>query len=125
MTPLLKQWLDDVLTYNFAYGSKGDKLKGKDLQLLISVGGQQKFYSGFDKFCTIYDLMKPFELTANLTKMNYLIPEWMYRADAVDEETIRKFGQRWIHIVDDEKRSNPIAYLNTQMDADNDLFYEE
>ncbi|RTL87458.1 flavodoxin family protein [Ancylobacter aquaticus] len=32
MPPLLKKWLDDVLTYNFAYGSKGDKLKGKDLQ---------------------------------------------------------------------------------------------
>ena len=27
-TPLLKKWLDDVLTYGFAYGSTGDKLHG-------------------------------------------------------------------------------------------------
>ncbi|MEM8652062.1 MAG: NAD(P)H-dependent oxidoreductase, partial [Pseudomonadota bacterium] len=26
MTPLLKKWLDDVLTYGFAYGSSGNKL---------------------------------------------------------------------------------------------------
>jgi putative NADPH-quinone reductase len=25
--PLLKKWLDDVLTYTWAYGSGGDKLK--------------------------------------------------------------------------------------------------
>ena len=27
--PLLKKWLDDVLTYGFAYGSSGDKLAGR------------------------------------------------------------------------------------------------
>ena len=44
--PLLKKWLDDVLTYNFAYGSKGDKLKGKDMQLLVSVGGEATILLG-------------------------------------------------------------------------------
>ena len=27
--PLLKQWFDDVLTYGWAYGSKGNSLKNK------------------------------------------------------------------------------------------------
>lgn len=125
MTPLLKQWLDDVMTYNFAYGSKGNKLKGKDLQILLSAGGQSKFFSGFDKFCTIYDLLKPFELTANLSKMNYLMPEWIYRADFVEEDIIRKYGNKWIELIDDPKRSNPIEYLNSQMDDDTDSFYED
>ena len=124
MTPLLKQWLDDVLTYNFAYGSKGVKLKGKDLQLIVSVGGQPKFYSGFDKFSTIHDLLKPFELTANLTKMNYLIPVWMYKADAVSENIIKQYGQQWVEMIDDPKRSNPIQFLNNEMDTDSDDFYE-
>ncbi|MEM1339641.1 MAG: NAD(P)H-dependent oxidoreductase [Bacteroidota bacterium] len=124
MTPLLKQWLDDVLTYGFAYGSTGNNLKSKDLQIITSAGGQSKFYSGFDKFSTIYDLLKPFELTANLTKMNYLIPVWMYKADSADEETIAKFGRKWIQLIDDPKRSDPISYLNTEMDFDNDSFYD-
>lgn len=124
MTPLLKQWLDDVLTYGFAYGSTGNKLQNKDLQIITSAGGQPKFYSGFDKFSTIYDLLKPFELTANLTKMNYLIPVWMYKADSVNNETIRNFGEKWIELIDDPKRSSPIKYLNNEMDSDNDAFYE-
>lgn len=28
---ILKKWIDDVFSYNFAYGSKGDKLQGKTL----------------------------------------------------------------------------------------------
>ena len=40
MPPLLKKWLDDVLTYGFAYGSTGESLRGKDLQVIVSVGGQ-------------------------------------------------------------------------------------
>ncbi|PWJ42862.1 NAD(P)H-dependent oxidoreductase [Sediminitomix flava] len=125
MTPLLKQWLDDVLTYNFAYGSKGIKLKDKELQIILSAGGSKENFSGFDKFCTIYDLLKPFELTANLTKMKYLVPVWMYRADAVSEEIIKQYGQKWVEIIDDPKRSNPIESMNEQMDSETDEFYEQ
>jgi len=94
MTPLLKKWLDDVLEYGFAYGRAGNKLKGKDLQLILSAGGQEKYYSGFDIYCTIHDLLKPFELTANLAQMNYAIPVWMYRADSSSETVIRQYGEK-------------------------------
>ena len=123
--PLLKKWLDDVLTYNFAYGSRGDKLKGKDLQLLVSVGGKQKFYSGFDIFSSIPDLLKPFQLTANLIQMNYLVPEWMYRADSAAPDTISEFGKRFAQKIDDPGRSDPRKYLNDEMDSDADHFYEQ
>ena len=105
--PLLKKWMDDVLTLGFAYGEAGVKLEGKDLQLLVSVGGRHKFYNGFDIFCTIPDLLRLFQLTANLTRMNYLIPEWMYEADSVSEEVIKQHGRRWIEAIDDPRRSNP------------------
>ncbi len=123
--PLLKKWLDDVLTYNFAYGSRGDKLKGKDLQLLVSVGGKQKFYSGFDIFSSIPDLLKPFQLTANLVQMNYLVPEWMFRADSVGLEIITKFGKEIAQSIDDPRRSDPRQYLNSEMDSDADSVYEQ
>ncbi len=116
--PLLKKWMDDVLTQGFAYGVAGDKLDGKDLQLLVSVGGRHEFYNGFDIFCTIPDLLRPFQLTANLTRMNYLIPEWMYEADTASQDTIEKNGRRWITIIDDPRRSNPRKYLYDTMNSD-------
>lgn len=60
--PLLKKWLDDVLAYDFAYGENGDKLKGKDMQVIVSVGGREKFYSGFDIFASVPDLLRPFQI---------------------------------------------------------------
>lgn len=115
-TPLLKKWLDDVLTYWFAYGSTGDKLHGKDLQLIVSVGGQPKYYSGFGIYATIHELLRPFELTANLCGMNYQIPVWMCRADTASEEVIRAHGAEWVEMIDDPVRSNPRAFLNSVPD---------
>lgn len=115
-TPLLKKWLDDVLTYGFAYGSTGDKLHGKDLQLIVSVGGQPKYYSGFGIYATIHELLRPFELTANLCGMNYQIPVWMYGADAAKEDIIRAHGAEWVEMIDDPMRSNPRAFLNSTPD---------
>ena len=125
MPPLLKKWLDDVLTYNFAYGPEGDKLKGKDLQLVVSVGGREKFYSGFDIFTTVPDLLRPFQLTANLTQMNYLQPEYMFNADSADVSEIKSFGQGLVQKIDDPKRSNPRQYLYDSMNNELNETYEE
>lgn len=109
--PLLKKWLDDVLTYGFAYGSRGDKLKGKDMQLIVSAGGQAKYYSGFDIYATMYDLLRQFQLTANLCQMNYMLPVWMYQADQATEAVIREHGNQWVEMIDDHERSNGRKFL--------------
>lgn len=119
--PLLKKWLDDVLTYGFAYGSAGDKLKGKDLQIILSAGGQEKFYSGFDIYATIYELLRPFQLTANLCQMNYMLPVWMYRADAADQDTISTHGQKWVDMIDDPARSVGRTFLEQGAQEDLDV----
>ncbi len=113
--PLLKKWLDDVLTYGFAYGSTGNQLKGKDLQIITSAGGQPHHYNGFDIYATIPELLKPFQLTANLCGMNYMLPVWMFRADAASEETIHQFGTAWVEMIDDPKRSDARAFLESDM----------
>ncbi|MBN3574682.1 NAD(P)H-dependent oxidoreductase [Vibrio neptunius] len=125
MPPLLKKWLDDVLAYNFAYGPEGDKLKGKDMQLVVSVGGREKFYSGFDIFTTVPDLLRPFQLTANLTQMNYLQPEYMFNADAESEKVIEAFGKQLVAKIDDPKRSDPRQYLYDSMSAEPNDVYED
>ncbi|MEM9045412.1 MAG: NAD(P)H-dependent oxidoreductase [Pseudomonadota bacterium] len=115
-TPLLKKWLDDVLTYGFAYGCAGGELHGKDLQLIMSVGGQPKYYSGFRSYATIHELLRPFERTANQSGMNYQIPIWMHHADAASVDIIRAHGAKWIEMIDDPLRSDPQAYLNSEPD---------
>lgn len=125
MPPLLKKWLDDVLAYNFAYGPDGEKLKGKDMQVVVSVGGREKFYSGFDIFTTVPDLLRPFQLTANLTQMNYLQPEYMFNADAAEQDVIEEFGRQLVAKIDDPKRSNPRQYLYDSMSSDLETVYED
>ena len=114
--PLLKKWLDDVLTYGFAYGSSGEKLRGKDLQIITSAGGQEKFYSGFDIYATIYDLLRPFQLTAHLCQMNYMLPVWMYRADSAPDDFIREHGAQWVKMIDDPGRADGRAFLESDTD---------
>ncbi|MBI0579991.1 NAD(P)H-dependent oxidoreductase [Neobacillus cucumis] len=70
---LLKQWQDWVLTYGWAYGSRGTKLRGKELMLVISTGGPETAYQagGYNHF-SMSELIKPFQATANLTGMRFL-----------------------------------------------------
>lgn len=72
---LLKKWIDDVFSYNFAYGSQGDKLKGKSFILSFTVGGPSDAYTatGYNHF-TIDQLIKPLEQTALLAQMRFEQP---------------------------------------------------
>lgn len=72
---LLKEWIDLVLQHNFAYGKKGNALKGKKVLTVITTGGSKEAYSkeGYNH-CQIHDLLLPFRKTAELCKMEYLPP---------------------------------------------------
>lgn len=72
---ILKEWMDQVLTYGFAYGSTGDKLRGKDFLVSTTVGGPADAYceGGYNNF-TIDELLKPLRQMANLTGMRYHKP---------------------------------------------------
>ncbi|WP_194843216.1 NAD(P)H-dependent oxidoreductase, partial [Paenibacillus polymyxa] len=41
---LLKKWEDVVLTHGWAFGSKGDKLHGKELLIAVSTGAAKENY---------------------------------------------------------------------------------
>ena len=72
---LLKEWLDLVLEYGFAYGPGGAALKGKMLLSAVTTGGGPEAYrqDGHNRF-TIRQLLAPFEQTAALCGMRYLPP---------------------------------------------------
>lgn len=80
MPALLKKWMDDVFTFNFAYGPEGDKLKGKDFFLSFTVGGPEESYSplGYNHF-SVEQMLRPIEQTAYLAGLNYHNPVYAHR----------------------------------------------
>ncbi|MCF6407108.1 NAD(P)H-dependent oxidoreductase [Chitinophaga filiformis] len=71
--PLFKKWLDEVMTYGWAYGSKsGYKMSGKKIALAISVGVDEREYSRSEKYkYTVEELTRPFELSFEYVKADY------------------------------------------------------
>lgn len=106
--PLFKKWMDDVLTYNFAYGTKGDKLAGKELQIITSVGGPHESYmpGGYNSF-SVQEFLKPLQQTANLCRMAFLPPLWMHDSVAASDEQIHNTMEQWLDLLDDPARSDP------------------
>jgi glutathione-regulated potassium-efflux system ancillary protein KefG len=71
--PLLKQWIDLVLEYGWAYGPGGNYLKGKHIFNAVTSGGSPELYSqeGKNRY-TLEEYLRPFEQTAQLCGMQYL-----------------------------------------------------
>lgn len=72
---LLKEWLDVVLEYGFAYGDDGRALHGKKVMSALTTGGPALAYQadGYNRF-TMRELLAPFDQTAHLCGMEYLEP---------------------------------------------------
>jgi len=72
---LLKQWIDTVLEYGWAHGSKGNALSGKTALVALTAGGSRDVYTpaGHNRH-SLGEFLTPFEQTALLCKMRYLPP---------------------------------------------------
>lgn len=70
---LFKQWMDDVMTHGWAYGSKsGWKMQGKRVALAMSVGVDEEDYSAEGRYrYTMQQLTAPFELSFGYVKADY------------------------------------------------------
>ena len=72
---ILKEWIDLVLEYGFAYGHEGIALRGKSLMTAITAGGSEDSYKEDGvHYYHVRDLLRTFERTAALCGMNYLPP---------------------------------------------------
>ncbi|MFZ4457112.1 MAG: NAD(P)H-dependent oxidoreductase [Bacteroidales bacterium] len=90
---LMKRWFDDVFAYGFAFGSTGDKLKGKKVILSVTTGGPEEGYSatGYNGH-SVYELLLPLRQTFNLAQMEYAGLHVSYSMGAMTkgEETVLK-----------------------------------
>jgi glutathione-regulated potassium-efflux system ancillary protein KefF len=99
MPPLLKLWLDDVLTFGWAYGPDGTALRGKDLWLVASTGGPEDSYRPDSYNRYFFDaFLPPYEQTAALCGMRFLPPLLLHGAHRVGRKEVQAhvevFAQR-------------------------------
>lgn len=99
MPALQKLWLDDVLTYGWAYGQGGRALEGKDLWLVATTGGPETSYhpQGYNRY--FFDaFLPPYEQSAILCGMRFLPPMVLHAAHRVSTQAIDQhlatFSQR-------------------------------
>lgn len=94
MPAILKQYFDSVLTYGFAYGTGGDRLKGKNFVPSITIGAPERDYrADGEAHFRVLELCKPLEQTAYYTQMRYIDPFYFHGTSPVlygREEIVRR-----------------------------------
>jgi len=107
---IIKEWLDLVLEHGWAYGNKGNALKGKLILQALTAGGDDSAYNkdGFISF-TIDELTSPFRATAKLCKMNWLPPFTVLGVNSgIKCEELKKYA--------DEYRQTILALRDERLD---------
>jgi glutathione-regulated potassium-efflux system ancillary protein KefG len=118
--PILKQWQDLVLEYNWAYGPEGYALKGKKIFNALSCGGGREAYSktGYNRF-PVGQYLLPFNQTAYLCRMDYLPPFVVHETYTMPDDTLKLYGEQYAELLDAlvndriaPSAFNEIEYLN-------------
>ncbi|MTH45072.1 glutathione-regulated potassium-efflux system oxidoreductase KefF [Intestinirhabdus alba] len=95
--PLLKLWIDKVLSHGWAWGHGGTALRDKPLLWAVTTGGGEEHFTlgshpGFDV------LAQPLQATALYCGLRWLPPFVVHSAFVCDDETLqaqaRRYGQR-------------------------------
>jgi glutathione-regulated potassium-efflux system ancillary protein KefF len=97
MPALLKLWIDDVLSYGWAYGHGGTALRGKDLWLALTTGGPEASYraNGYSSFA-FESFLPPYVQTANLCGMRFLPPQIVYGAHRIDATQVATVVEQFV-----------------------------
>lgn len=89
MPALMKLWVDEVLTFRWAYGPGGHALRGKDLWLVASTGGPEASYRPGGTHRYFFDaFLPPYEQTATLCGLRFLPPLVLHGAHRRSDEEI-------------------------------------
>jgi putative NADPH-quinone reductase len=94
--PLFKKWIDEVLTYGWAYGANSSyKLEGKKIALALTASADEKTYSNEGAFkYTLEEFTRTFEITFDWIKADYKPFFAFFGAPHVaDETTLQRVEQ--------------------------------
>ncbi len=93
---MVKQWLDLVLEYSWAYGPGGNAMKGKKMMLAISSGGSKEAYGehGINRY-PIAQFLLPYKQTAELCQVEYLPPFMMHGTYQLGEDALERYATQY------------------------------
>lgn len=93
--PLFKKWIDEVLSYGWAYGANGNKLAGKKIALALTTSASESTYSDQGEFkYTLKEFTRPFEITFDWIKADYKPFFAFFGAPHVaDEDSLQRVEQ--------------------------------
>lgn len=109
---ILKEWQDLVLEHGWAYGSKGNALRGKMLMNVITTGGQENAYhtEGHNHH-TVRQLLAPIEQTASLCKMIFIPPFLVHGTHSISPEEIARYETDYRELL--------LALMESRVDIEN------
>jgi len=92
---MLKHWFDTVLAYQFAYGSEGDKLKGKNFLPSFTAGSLEDAYKPLGTHhYRISEYCKSIEHIAYFVQMNYIEPIYFHGSvHHYTEQTVKELAK--------------------------------
>lgn len=89
--PLLKQWIDAVFEFGWAYGTGGTALRGKKVLHVITTGDPETVYAENQPHSfTIPQLLAPLQQTARECGMEFLPPFVIHNAHRLPFEELEK-----------------------------------
>ncbi|MGP1993798.1 glutathione-regulated potassium-efflux system oxidoreductase KefF [Zobellia laminariae] len=99
--PLMKQWIDMVLEFGWAYGPNGKALQGKKCLNVITTGGSKAMYCENGINCySINDFLRPFQQTANLCGMQYFPPFAVMGTHKIEDQQLHDFANQYDKLID-------------------------
>lgn len=109
--PLVKQWIDLVLAFGWAYGPGGTALRGKALGHVVTTGGAAAAYQleGYHG-ATLDDFLRPLQRTATLCGMRWLPPFAIHGTHRLSDEDLDAAGAgygRYLAALADDEPQQP------------------
>jgi glutathione-regulated potassium-efflux system ancillary protein KefG len=120
---IVKEWMDLVLQYGFAYGTEGVALTGKWMLSAITTGGVAEAYvDGADSY-SVRQFLLPFEQTARLCHMESLPPFVVHGTHRLEAADIQGYVEEYERLLLalrsdglDPARVRHLASLNLALD---------
>ena len=98
--PLMKQWIDLVLEFGWAYGPKGNALQSKTCLNVITTGGSRDVYcsQGSNSY-SVNEFLRPFEQTAILCGMTYFPPFAVMGTHLLSDAEIQEHANQYEKLI--------------------------
>ena len=109
--PLLKKWLEEVITYGWAYGTDGDTFHNKEILVAVTTRVDQEDYTPEgDVSFTVSELLRPLEATSNFVGAHYLEPFALHGVEHKSDEELTKIAKEYVtYILSSKSTLEPVC----------------